>query len=149
MNPLISFWFVMTTQFSAQQKQQLIETDKVAVLTNVQIIEPLKYLCRCLKKYCHVNLQDNGLLESEQYCCQILAWFCSLCDVSEGFTISLAEILSEEQSILAAQMPVRFMSMHPCLQFMSHICVCVCMYFYNEIIFDMCITIRNGWKLSS
>lgn len=78
------------------------------------------------------TIQRVGALEAEEYCCQLVDWCCEICDVSEGFAMTVADILMEEIPLESPIVPVfnlptsfQIIRACSCLQRLELICACV------------------------
>ena len=53
----------------------------------------------------YLRVQRRGTLQRELHCTRVLKWLLNLCDVSEGFVLTLASVLSEEIHISSDVVP--------------------------------------------
>ncbi len=80
----------------ARKFEQLSKLDKIMLLRSSSwgLLEQLR---AGLSSVCMCTIERRGALDDEEFCCRLVDWLRGLCDVSEGFAITLADLLTEER----------------------------------------------------
>jgi len=110
--------------------------DKLVLMTSSSI-KRLNMVALSVQRCWKTQIQPTGLLAAEEYCCDLLDWCCAICDVSEGFALMLADILTSKISLELCRLPVSTGA--------SHIKVCTSTQFPSLCLLALG---RNGLRLS-
>ena len=101
---------------SMAEKLRRLEVCDKTVVRHASDASKLDGLHRVLAAQWAATIQPAGALDAEDYCCRVVDWCCATCDISEGFTMTLADILAADMPLAGEAIPVRV-----CVVF----CVCL------------------------